>query len=441
MMKSVDEVIAGLTEAHKPATPKQVAAFCKKIKFEPPKDYVEFVSKSNGGEFGGAIDRVQLYSLADALEHTKGYDFPEVAPDLVIIGTDGSGMAYCMDGRYRPARIIQTDLADPGRIGDSMDYGDSFVGFIERLKGSSPARGLPPLPGAAPASEIRRIPFDDLGPLRIGEDRRSVWTRTTTHFVQLSIPEGAELVRFPQPHCSKFIPLPGGRILCNVVEGNQDKVVRIDSDGQRKSVSDGYLCGTTNSGAAAVVQDTAVKRVVDIESGKELHRSNVTAHYRFSPDGRWLVEHSDETKKLTLTDLQNNQVAWSVKATGTKLVPDFIFSNDGKTIWGLDHGKRLFAWEMTSGRLKFKCGDREHPVRGDLGGDFAEVPTTGDLVTCHAERGILVLWSAVDGTPKAKLVVNEVKDGRPNAPLCMADGKHVVFGTQNSVMLWDISGQ
>lgn len=63
-----------------------------------PRDYVEFLRRSNGGDgFIGANAYVILWQLSELAELNNAYQVDEYAPGLLIFGSNGRGDAYAFD--------------------------------------------------------------------------------------------------------------------------------------------------------------------------------------------------------------------------------------------------------------------------------------------------------------------------------------------------------
>ena len=83
-----------------PASQIAITDFEKYSNFKLPKDYVEFLKETNGGEgFVGENSYVIFWPLEKLLEYNKAYNVQEYAPGLFLIGSDGGGEAYAFDMR------------------------------------------------------------------------------------------------------------------------------------------------------------------------------------------------------------------------------------------------------------------------------------------------------------------------------------------------------
>lgn len=72
----------------------------KKInEVELPEDYVEFMKKHNGGEGDIGEAWLVLYSLEELQEINDDYEIEQFLPDHIIIGSDGGGELYGIDGK------------------------------------------------------------------------------------------------------------------------------------------------------------------------------------------------------------------------------------------------------------------------------------------------------------------------------------------------------
>jgi hypothetical protein len=443
--QSLEELLENFTETKKPATEKQIAAFVKKIGFAPPPDFLEFVSKSNGGCFGEPAMLKTIYNLTTALKTTKEYEFEEVAPKIIAIGTEGAGTAYCLDGRYEPARIIETDYAMPGELGDSTDFGTSFVGFLEQLM--NPKRelkkGLPPLPEAAPAKKFTSIPLEEDTYLALGLDQKSFWlTKKGTERRLISIPDGRELDRAPDPGTAWYeLTAHGSPIYsCGNPDGTYSTYV-VGADGESVIFGEGFFRGLTSNRTAAVLQFRGEEiRIVDLQSKEIKYQYPIDAQSKVSPDGRWLIKFYEETRQLQLTELATSKIAWTTKISGKDWVTNFVFSDDPQTLWAKNGESKVICVDLQTGKIKFKCGDRAHPANGH--GDPVGIPGTANLITSNRDCTQLVVWSGTTGEIKAEHRVNAVKDGFIGQFAATLDGKYVVFTCRNlkqgKLIVWEL---
>lgn len=96
--------------------------------FNFPRDYVDFLLRSNGavGWIGEAY--LILYTIENVLELDFGL------PDrLVLFGSDGGGEAFTFDRSKALPRVIQLPFIS-GDPDHEIDRGASFTEFLQRLR-------------------------------------------------------------------------------------------------------------------------------------------------------------------------------------------------------------------------------------------------------------------------------------------------------------------
>jgi hypothetical protein len=443
-MGAVDQVVASFGKKFKPASEKQIEAFVKKIGFPPPQDYLDIMRASNGGTFstdeGDATgsSNVDLYPLAQAIRFTRAYEFHATEPKIIIIGSDGSDGAFCLDGRYAPARIIFTSFATPGEIGSSTDFGRSFVKFVAKLRDSrNPVEpGLPALPVAAADKQIRRFSMAACSYLVLDPDGKSIWVDAGgNQQFRRAISDGRQLDSITIPVSTRLYAVtPAGFILqFQDAQWNQ-RAIFMDRAGDTGELGDGFITGMTfNSTAVAIYtksDDQLFLNIVDIATGEMKHRifinENDTLHP--SPDGRWIARHAARENTVQLEETATGRIVWKRERGKAESIVGFIFSSDQKTLFGAEWHRQVIAWDAATGRPLFKCGDRDHPASMFM----SPVPGSRDFVTLREKQPTLVWWDGSTGLPKGKLVVDPVKDGHPYAvpPVISGDGRSVLISTQ-----------
>lgn len=98
-----------------------------------PQDFQSFLRESNGGEgFIGRETYVILWSTEEIVRYNREYEVNDYCPELLLIGSNGSGEAYAYDRRASPWCVVQVPLV-------GMDYelceeiGSNFDDFIQKL--------------------------------------------------------------------------------------------------------------------------------------------------------------------------------------------------------------------------------------------------------------------------------------------------------------------
>ena len=84
----------------------------KRIGKNIPKDYIDFLKKTNGGigEINGSY--IELWPIEDIGENNVDYAVEEFLPGVILIGSDGSGNAYGIDMRQSSASYIRVPFMD-----------------------------------------------------------------------------------------------------------------------------------------------------------------------------------------------------------------------------------------------------------------------------------------------------------------------------------------
>ena len=99
----------------------EINDFVKNIDFKLPTGFVDFFSKSNGGEIYNENFYIIMWSITDMIKLNKDYNVNEYAPGYFIFGSDGGDMAYCIEKKT-------------GYIGDMPFIGMSDEEFTLRFK-------------------------------------------------------------------------------------------------------------------------------------------------------------------------------------------------------------------------------------------------------------------------------------------------------------------
>ncbi len=78
-----------------------------------PSDYMEFLAQFNGMEgFMRDGSYLMLWRAEKICEFNDGYCVSELAPGIVLIGSDGGGNAFGVDTRVEPYRFIAVPFVD-----------------------------------------------------------------------------------------------------------------------------------------------------------------------------------------------------------------------------------------------------------------------------------------------------------------------------------------
>jgi hypothetical protein len=114
-----------------PILKKEIEAVEKTLSIKFPNDYVEFMLSTNGGcGFLGQQGYLDLWKIETLVQGNHEYLVHEFAPSLVVIGTNGAGLAYGYDFREDIPTLVEVDF-----IGLDTDIPDfishDFLEFIE----------------------------------------------------------------------------------------------------------------------------------------------------------------------------------------------------------------------------------------------------------------------------------------------------------------------
>lgn len=98
-----------------------------------PREYVEFMLTSNGGEGTiGTTSYLALWPIQDIIPRNEGCGVEEFIPKLLLFGSDGAEMAYAFDKREQPMPIVEHPF-DSIHIEESKRCADTFVEFLRYL--------------------------------------------------------------------------------------------------------------------------------------------------------------------------------------------------------------------------------------------------------------------------------------------------------------------
>lgn len=119
-------------EINEPTSETLILNLQNQIKIVLPKEYIEFMLFSNGGEGTIGQSYLALWRVEDIIELNEAYKVSEYAPGLLIIGSDGGDTAYCIDMNIDKLPIVQVPF-----IGMDLDEvcicGNTFIDFLESL--------------------------------------------------------------------------------------------------------------------------------------------------------------------------------------------------------------------------------------------------------------------------------------------------------------------
>lgn len=104
------------------------------IRIELPKDYVQFIARSNGAKGFIGSSYIDLWPIESILPLSKSYHVDEHAPGIILFGTDGGGQAFGFDVRSDKISIVEIPFI-PLRSDEAMICGETFTEFLKYVYG------------------------------------------------------------------------------------------------------------------------------------------------------------------------------------------------------------------------------------------------------------------------------------------------------------------
>ena len=100
-----------------------------------PKDYIDFLFWSNGGEGEVGKNYISFWRCGDIVQLNKDYGIQKyLTENFVAFGTDGGGECYAFDySEPEKPKIIKCALGDLD-INELRNVADTFAEFVEILK-------------------------------------------------------------------------------------------------------------------------------------------------------------------------------------------------------------------------------------------------------------------------------------------------------------------
>ena len=124
--------IENLKRRAAPATDGAIAQFEYAFGHSLPRDYVDFLKTTNGGEGTIGAAYVRFWNVEELLEMNRGYNVQAQVPGLLAIGSDGGGGAFAFDTRQTPWTVVCIPFIVM-LFEDAVPVGNSFTEFIQRL--------------------------------------------------------------------------------------------------------------------------------------------------------------------------------------------------------------------------------------------------------------------------------------------------------------------
>lgn len=133
----MDNKLIDIFQKNSPAKKLQIDKLQELLDCELPKDYINFILSSNGGEgWIGENSYLMLWRLEDILELNSKYNAFELVPGLLIFGSNGGIDAYAFDTRIEGIPIVNIPFI--GMNLNEINYlGDTFEKFLENLYNSN----------------------------------------------------------------------------------------------------------------------------------------------------------------------------------------------------------------------------------------------------------------------------------------------------------------
>jgi SMI1 / KNR4 family (SUKH-1) len=131
MNSNIQKIIRKL-ESNAPATQDAIKIFEKASGLELPKDYINFLLKTNGAEGFIGDNYVIFWAMEELVELNKAYEVDEYKPELLLFGSNGGGEAFAFNKRSLPMKIVQIPSISID-LKDAIQLGYSFYDFLNIL--------------------------------------------------------------------------------------------------------------------------------------------------------------------------------------------------------------------------------------------------------------------------------------------------------------------
>jgi hypothetical protein len=129
-MKNLKNILATF-EGCLGATQKELNTLCQITTISLPKDYLNFLRLTNGGEGTIGQTYLALWSVKDLIDLNVAYHVSEYTPGLFLIGTDGGSEAFGYDLNDPTQPIIMVPLMlDPEYV---KKIAPTFTAFLSDL--------------------------------------------------------------------------------------------------------------------------------------------------------------------------------------------------------------------------------------------------------------------------------------------------------------------
>lgn len=132
MNEELDQMLTEV-EMLPPSRADEMADFMRIVGDMPHKDYLEFMSRHNGGD--GPVGKegyVRFWPLDQVVAGTEEYGAPEFVPGLLLFGGDGGNEAFAFDRQNPKWPIVMVPMVGMSRK-DMKFVAGTFTEFIQRL--------------------------------------------------------------------------------------------------------------------------------------------------------------------------------------------------------------------------------------------------------------------------------------------------------------------
>ena len=134
-MKTISDIINSnlIWYREDPASPDDIEELVLKSGLQLPKDYIDFLKLSNGGEGELPVDPYwfQIWSADEVLEHNEGYQVKEYLPGFFAFGSNGGGELLAFDTRKEGAWPVYMVPFIPMDESGAQKVSPDFLSFAE----------------------------------------------------------------------------------------------------------------------------------------------------------------------------------------------------------------------------------------------------------------------------------------------------------------------
>jgi hypothetical protein len=95
-----------------------------------PKDYIEFISNSNGAEGSLGENYLIIWSIEDIIELNEAYGVNDFSKGLVVFGSDGGDTAFAFDTRTNETHIVTVPFIGMD-LEEVTTCSNTFNGFLQ----------------------------------------------------------------------------------------------------------------------------------------------------------------------------------------------------------------------------------------------------------------------------------------------------------------------